>query len=154
MVARDSARQRKCAIARCQCAFSLPMRAANALFRCPWAFWLSLRIFAANARCLYSFSLPLRIFAVFAHFRCLCAFSLPHERFLRCPPLSSALPSTAFRAAFRAAFHFPLDRIFAAFRYLSLVLSKRQRSKKEGRERQRSSRFLSTVIRKHKKCSQ
>ena len=42
----------------------------------------------------------------------------------------------------KCAFSLPFWRIFAAFRYLPLVLSKRQRSKREGSERQRSSRFL------------
>ena len=42
----------------------------------------------------------------------------------------------------KCAFSLPFWRIFAAFRYLPLVLSKRQRRKKEGSERQRRSRFL------------
>ena len=71
------------------------------------------------------------------YFRCLAHIRLlAHFRY----------PMRASSAAFRAAFKGQQVRIFASllahFHYLPLVLSKRQRSKKEGSNRQWSSRFL------------
>ena len=101
----------------------------------------ALRILAALAHFRYprAFSLPLRIFAALAHFRYpMRASSAAFRAAFRCHP-RCLLRTAKMR---KCAFSLPFWRIFAAFRYLPLVLSKRQRSKREGSERQRSSRFL------------
>ena len=133
--AKGSAGQRGAAKMRNYGAFSLP-RAVSALPRAVSALSPAASAAAfAHFRYLCAFSLPLRIFAAYAHFRYLCAFSLPLRIFAApcaLPLLPPALPLRIFAAfahfccLMRASFTLPRAslRIFAAFAFLQFWLPK------------------------------